>query len=177
IDFGQAQMPGYQSLPLTSSEKQCLASWVEGGEPEGCAEETPFGPKSSDESIPNVIENRSEEMGRVIDANASTVAVKVATTFHDFTINNISVTGVVSRLAGSDKRAFKIQLGLDSLNAGINARTVHAKKWLDITNFPSIEVEGVFSMNRPSPSVDVARPAVKVRGITRGALEAWLSGH
>jgi polyisoprenoid-binding protein YceI len=160
-------------LPTASEKfptaKTCLESWAAGGEPDGCAGQSATRAKDDVANLSLVSEPRLDGPSQVIDSNASTFTVKVSTTFHDFSIQNISVTGSNEAPEAKKDSVLRILLGLNSLDAGIDARTVHAKKWLDVGRFPVIDVEVEWSTKFPPRSMTVNEvwTKVQVRGISR----------
>lgn len=164
-DLGQAQMPAYGSPVLDAVDSACLKDWAAGGQPDGC------GGKSKS-VLPHPIEAHGSAAldlnvsgKKVIDGPASSVSVAVKTTFHDFEIHGLDVSGAVLLPNGDQPGVVSVSIGLDALDAGISARSQHTKGWLSVAEFPNIQVSSVISSGGSLPKRLTAD--VKIQGVSR----------
>ena len=160
-EFGHAVMPAYGGSPLNSAEMKCLQEWIEGHHLDGCF-------MASEENVGiqkkiTAVARRSSEL-LSIDAGASDLTARVHTTFHDFDVKHLEVSGS-SKKKTADRVSAEVDIHLESLDAGISARSQHTKDWLDTVQFPVVHIAG--DIVRRGTVVSMHQAQLTLKGITR----------
>jgi hypothetical protein len=146
---GNHPMPPVGVEPLDSLETQCLTRWLSGGESQGCAEAVASPPKTVQRGL------NASKTDSLLDPVKSHLTVKVRTSLHDFNISGFGLKWELHK--DNPEFAWHVDIGLNSIDTGIAARTWAVKKKMKTDVFPNIRVSG---LGRPKAG---AKQRVKVQ--------------